>query len=616
MNLTVFKNKKLRTLASVLALFFLLISISIFGLIVNPLLCLLLFIGMSEQEEQKTETNRIVFACSVLLCGYLFFVFYNKWVYSPIVSQVASILHLPVQPLLIAGGLLLSLLSLNALYSGILMMKEKLEEKWELPEEKESLLLPILVCLVSAFGVIAVCSKSSFIYPFNDWDDPNCFFTVGKSMVNGIVPYRDLFEQKGPLLYFMHGLAWFISHDSFFGVYILESICAFFFLFGTYKTLRIYCDKKVIYLIPVLAAICYTSLPFKDGDSAEELSLPFIIYCLYIFIRSRKNNEKITRNEALTIGVLSGCVFWIKFSLVGIYIGWYLVYAISCVLKKQIKELAWTTLYIAAGVMISTVPYLIYFGVNHALYDWYEVYIYDNIFLYSEESSSVLMNILSGTGHFAEKNKTVFNFCLAGILLSFMERKEKNMWYYPSMMIFMLVLVYMGGRHYRYYSFVMDVFSVCGLICIYKLFLKDVFDKYEHLLSKNAVLFSTVIVTVLVSFYLTPNRYLFGVKREEVPQYHFAQIIRQDKDATLLNYDFLDGGFYTTSGIFPNCKAFCRLNVDLDEMFELQERYVREGLCTYIVSKGEIETDKYRLIEKMTFPYNDTEQTFYLYRLK
>ena len=44
----------------------------------------------------------------------------------------------------------------------------------------------------AAFSVLAVCSKSSFLYPMNDWVDVNCYFTVGRGILRGLVPYRDV----------------------------------------------------------------------------------------------------------------------------------------------------------------------------------------------------------------------------------------------------------------------------------------------------------------------------------------------------------------------------------------------------------------------------------------
>ena len=69
---------------------------------------------------------------------------------------------------------------------------------------------------------LTICSRSSFIYIFNNWDDANSYFTMGKVMMNGGVFYRDSFDQKGPLLYFIYGLAYLISHNTFRGVFVME----------------------------------------------------------------------------------------------------------------------------------------------------------------------------------------------------------------------------------------------------------------------------------------------------------------------------------------------------------------------------------------------------------
>ena len=62
-----------------------------------------------------------------------------------------------------------------------------------------------------------------------------------------------------------------------------------------------------------------------------------------------------------------------------------------------------------------------------------------------------------------------------------------------------------------------------------------------------------------------------------MPQYKFAEIISKTDNATLLNYGFLDGGFYTATGIVPNCKFFCNLNIKLDEIMETQNEFIKNG---------------------------------------
>ena len=106
-------------------------------------------------------------------------------------------------------------------------------------EIKEKYFMPIVwsTLILSAVIVITLCSKCSPLYPLNDWDDPNCFLTVGRSVCHGKVLYRDIFEQKGPILYFLHSLACLISERSFIGIYFAELIAAVIFLFYSFYLL-------------------------------------------------------------------------------------------------------------------------------------------------------------------------------------------------------------------------------------------------------------------------------------------------------------------------------------------------------------------------------------------
>ena len=64
----------------------------------------------------------------------------------------------------------------------------------------------LIYCFLTAALVLLFCSKSSPLYPMNDWVDVQCFMTLGKGMLNGLVPYVDLYEQKGPVLYFSYAI--------------------------------------------------------------------------------------------------------------------------------------------------------------------------------------------------------------------------------------------------------------------------------------------------------------------------------------------------------------------------------------------------------------------------
>ena len=92
--------------------------------------------------------------------------------------------------------------------------------------------LPRVVRLAALSAVLlALCSKSSPLYAFNDWMDANIFFTMGRSMLGGRVLYRDVFDHKGPVLYLLYGLAGLVGGTDFRGVLVLEIIAMTSFLY-------------------------------------------------------------------------------------------------------------------------------------------------------------------------------------------------------------------------------------------------------------------------------------------------------------------------------------------------------------------------------------------------
>lgn len=145
------------------------------------------------------------------------------------------------------------------------------------------ILLPLMVSIL----ILGVCSKSSPLYPMSDWVDVNCFFTVGRGMRHGMIPYLDLYEQKGPVIYFLYALAALISESSFLGVYIVEVLSFAVFLFFSGKTARTLSGSPWAWLVTV-AAMGFTipvTPAFSHGASAEELLLAVLAAGMYIVVR-------------------------------------------------------------------------------------------------------------------------------------------------------------------------------------------------------------------------------------------------------------------------------------------------------------------------------------------
>ena len=545
--------------------------------------------------------------------------FCDRWSSSGKIAALAALVHIPVWLLTGAAGAALAVLAFPFVREALLLLGRKENASLE-PEVGKTHVL--WICGLTAVGVITVCSKCSPLYPFNDWVDANCFFTVGKAMRSGMVVYRDLWEQKGPFLYALHGIASLISDDSFFGVYLLEAAAAFCFLYCSFQMLRLLiCDKQTLIAIPILAAVVYTSPAFCHGDSAEELCLPILAYTLLVSFRAFSGDRDISPREYLLVGIGAGLVFWTKYTMVGFYLGWYLVPAFLYVQKKQWRKL-WTSVWsVAAGVGIATVPFVIYFGLNHAIRDWLEVYIYNNLFLYTinegeTAGAGLVQNLLSGYAFSLRSGLSLVVCTLVGLVWLVLTENRKIAFHLFLTILLTFVVTFMGGRQYDYYTFSLAVFVPFGIGGLVNLFGKQSTLTYR-MLSRKAAAVVLTIFCIAFSLVTTQNRYLLGVEKEELPQYQFREIITQKENPTLLNYGFLDGGFYIVSDILPNCKAFCKLNIPLKEMNDMQEQYVKDGLCDFIVTRDyELHADNYQCVAQSQFRNKEgTVQAYYLYQM-
>ena len=468
-----------------------------------------------------------------------------------------------------------------------------------------------LYCLVVSFVFLLICSKSSFLYPLNDWVDSNCFFTVGKGMMNGKVIYRDLIEQKGPLLYFIHGIAYLISNKTFIGVFIFEVISFSGFLYWGYKINVLFIKSKYIkILITLIAMMILTCFSFCKGDSAEEFIVPLLTVSLYYFLYYFKNEnyKRMDYKILFTNGIIAGCVLWIKYTMLGFWFGWMMFIFINMVINKDFYRGIKSCIVFLMGILVATLPWIIYFASNNGLNEWINTYFIMNMTSYGEK-----MNVFSRIKTCIElfvlsikTNRWVAFLSLIGgaplILSNKYIRSNIGKTALISMGILLIIGVYFGGVYYQYYFFIFTAFSILAPMTIINIF-KFIIGKKIYFMSRSKIYlmeFISIMICIILCFKFGNYTQDIGEKREKLVQYKFAKIINETDGATLLNYGFLDGGFYTTTGIIPNTKYFCKLNINearLPEMMEEQNKVIEKKKVDYIVLKFSIDNKNFNTID-------------------
>src|SRR6478672_2760760 len=95
-----------------------------------------------------------------------------------------------------------------------------------------SITVTALMAVISALLV-----PSRMLFSTGATDDSSVFAYIGWAMHHGLMPYRDLWDHKGPLLYYLQFAGMWLWSTSTFGIGLLELIALSIALFLLYRVI-------------------------------------------------------------------------------------------------------------------------------------------------------------------------------------------------------------------------------------------------------------------------------------------------------------------------------------------------------------------------------------------
>ena len=514
----------------------------------------------------------------------------------------------------------------------------------------------LAACGIS-FLLMLLLTRSSFLYPYNNWDDSNSYFSMGKSMFHGILIYRDLFDQKGPYLYFLYGLCSLVSGTTFRGVFLMEILLGAADLLLIGRILKLFCrPQTAAFLSPILLACMCASKSFYWGGCAEEICLPFLLFPLYVLLRTLQHSRRaeFSPKDVFLSGLCCGFVFCVKFTLMGFFLGFALSVILTC---RSFREFARLAGWFLLGTLLPFVPWVIYFGITGGLDDWYRVYIYTNVFLYSDfganshgaSASQKIYDLAKLLYWLILDNLQYFILVIAGLLWMLLRKGVSFAGRIAPALMFALtfLFIYIGGAHLPYYAFPLTAFAVTGMagagtlldriaarVVLQKSIPADGARKAGSsrrtggniMLVTAGILFSLVI-SYAVIFRCSWNMDYLGTPKDQIFLTSFTEDINKDREAgivdkdhtTLLNIGCLDSGLYTTTGIYPTCYWFQTQTLPGGEVDREQLSYILEGRTDYIVARDsypEAIFEHYEQIDEFHQTLQPQDFTYYLFRKK
>lgn len=77
----------------------------------------------------------------------------------------------------------------------------------------------IFLILILIVGILSLPTKENI-----PGRDSGVFLYIGQQILDGSIPYRDIWDHKGPVIYYINAVGLFIGHGSLWGVWLVQLI--------------------------------------------------------------------------------------------------------------------------------------------------------------------------------------------------------------------------------------------------------------------------------------------------------------------------------------------------------------------------------------------------------
>lgn len=221
--------------------------------------------------------------------------------------------------------------------------------------------------------------------PLDFWDGGDCytdsgvFMSIGQHMMKGFMPYRDIFDHKGPLIYVINWLGMSIKYNH--GVWLMELITMVVTALLVYKLARLFCNR-FFSILTFLISFWTIESYFSDGNLCEEYALPWLMMSLFFFT-DYLLNKKINNTRLFLIGFGCTMVSLLRINMIGLWVVLCVAILIKLVVEKDFLFLKKTILWFLIGFLSGVLPFLIWLMLTGSMKAFIEQYFIFN-FRYSD----------------------------------------------------------------------------------------------------------------------------------------------------------------------------------------------------------------------------------------
>lgn len=190
-----------------------------------------------------------------------------------------------------------------------------------LPPPQRTAIKCAFFLLFSFFLLLWMSPDSPLMHVGGSQGDPAWYFMCGKAWMEGMVPYVDFADSKGPLLWLLNGVAYLLSPTTYRGVFAVSVVC-YAVTFGyLWQTARLFAGRRTAWLTLSALSVIIMFRTVHPETKAEDFCLPWISMALYYtcLMLQHATRRDIRRGAWLTGVGLMWCLLvkWNVFFMMG-----------------------------------------------------------------------------------------------------------------------------------------------------------------------------------------------------------------------------------------------------------------------------------------------------------
>lgn len=444
--------------------------------------------------------------------------------------------------------------------------------------------LPIVQVSIIFFVSLLVLGSSP-LFKTNPWVDSNAMLTMGRSMLAGAVPFRDVIDQRGPIIYAIYAFGALIKNTSFLGIFFIQFLNLGIVYWLTVKIASDFKDLRInptwLGLLGPLALISTSA--FSMSGSPEEFGFTSVLYLIYIIVHYNSEIREIPLVTFLFLGLNLSYLFWIKYSMIGAFVLFFIATAIILTYQQEINKLLKVVFFSVLGFSILSFFVFIYFACHHAISDLIQIYFVQNMTSYGKNDNPTILKLWQLLFLIAKEITLHYMVVILIVIGWILElRKKKNIML--EVVIFLGAIIFVAAPHWiiDYYNLIWMPFLVVALIRV----LDSFFEKVNfNQATGMAIKFLLIIVLIGLPFVnnkdleqLVPrksNNALNG--NTYVSQLKFADEMKKrvgyNRIPSLLMINTLDSGFFLTAHSIPTTRYWHKLNMSYDQLPQMYDSF-------------------------------------------